>query len=393
MPGNNDNMHNDGDAHENGGAHAGGNGINSTVSLTDALKLVRRYNGRTSVEEWIRKFESDVLAFGIPFRYVIRSLDRFLSDDALNWWSSVAHSYEENDPKAPEEVFEETWQNIVVEMKEFFDPSSLQSINRKYNKALVFKCGENPQQYVTQKLAFLKEIDKNMSEKKKVKNLIRGLPLDLQLQFSSQDIETTGQFLKRLRQYSEILEENKAKQTPSSQKPSSSLKTESLQAVVSNDSKRQINANRETRTCFYCKTVGHISRDCRLKQEHLATQQTPHNRNARIPPLFPRPPNGRGGYPHHQFKNFPFGGAPNFFNPYYNFMQYPMTYLPPLMPPMQPLMPPIPPPMVRPPFNQPRQRPPLPPQRENILNITEVEQPQDTPPQVVFPEIKALPEN
>lgn len=383
MQGNNNPL--DLDNNDGGDANAGGNadnpGVIRHVNLSDALKLIRRYNGRSSVAEWIRKFEADILAFGIPFKYVVNSLDRFFTDDAQNWWSSVCHNHESNDDDANEQDYQNIWLAIAVDMKEFFDSSALQSVNRKQNKALVFKCGDDPQQYVAQKLAFLKEIDRGMTDQKKVKNLIRGLPLELQLQFSSQEIATTGQFLKRLRQYSDILEENKAKQTSSSQlqtatlsKPSSSSHAATLQAAVKNNTKKPDNPKAETRTCFICRVAGHISRDCPQKGRLPVNQQAPRP-TQNIPPLFPRPTfgrgGGRGGTPR-QHQNFV--GMPGMMNMYPPFMQYPMA-------------PYVPPPQFLPPFNPYNPAIPLyPPRNNNMLRIQEMEQGQGAaPPEVTFP--------
>lgn len=79
-----------------GGAEGGGNGHN-VGHLSDALKLVRKYNGRTKVDDWLTKFQTDLLAFSISFKYAVVSLDRFLVDDAEKWWSSVCHQYNIND--------------------------------------------------------------------------------------------------------------------------------------------------------------------------------------------------------------------------------------------------------------------------------------------------------
>jgi len=298
-------------------------------NLPEAIKLVRRYNGRTDVNQWILKFENDLLAFGISYTFAIFSLERFFVDDALNWWSSVSHRFQALDVLERDEGdYRQMWREIAQEMQTFFDHSALQAQNRKRNKQLLFKLGEDPQTYVTKKLALLTEIDREMREESRVKNLIRGLPVELQFQFSSQDITTVGQFLNRLRRYSEIAEENK-KKTPSSlnteasvRDPNSSSAPQSMQALNNRASETpRPNANFN---CYACNEPGHIARNC----PHASSQHVNNNASAftnrqrqNNAPLFPRgnfyanrnPFNlGRGYFPMNPY--FPFFQPPYFTN-------------------------------------------------------------------------------
>lgn len=40
-------------------------------NLPDALKLIRKYDGRTNVKEWILRFETDLLAFAIAISMLV----------------------------------------------------------------------------------------------------------------------------------------------------------------------------------------------------------------------------------------------------------------------------------------------------------------------------------
>lgn len=361
------------------------------LHLPKALQLIRTYDGRSNVDEWISKFTNDTLAFGIPYKYSVVCLDRFLVGDALNWWNSVSHTYDLRDLNNDEDHFINEWNSICADMKVFFNHSSVLSHNRKKNRELVFKLGDDPQTYVTSKLAVLSEIDSKMTDTKKVKNLIRGLSVELQLHFSSQDIDNPTQFLNKLRKYNEILETCKAKQTPSSShvksaEPSISSQVaiqgngHSAKAMKSNGARQApvVSTNPQAnRTCYRCGSRGHISRNCQNGNynQPAAGYQNPNMHANRFG-------FGRGYQPRQNYFN-------NYnFNPYYGYMQRGFA------PPFPPQLPPFPNFHYGGPryFSNNRQFPPA-GQRDNLLSITELEGQQNAPPAMPPVPPLALPEN
>lgn len=357
------------------------------IPLHDALRLIRKYNGRTNVTEWIGKFETDLLAFGIPFKFALSSLDRFFIEDALNWWRSVAHRFEIRDINEAEQAFVEMWVEVVADMKAFFDHTALQAVNRKQNKELTFKLGDDPQQFVTKKLALLSEIDRNMTEARKVRNLIRGLPVEMQLSLASQDVDTVSQFLQRLRRYSEIVEENKSKKhTPNLNNNSSSIPKppsstnanhhQSMHALQNNTTSRQPKQQQDTRTCFGCRQTGHISSACPLNADaalpNSGTNRNPrqvaNQNNFRGPRQSPTP----GAYYNpHIYQNR--RHAPFNWNPFGFQQQFPPAFYGPVPPPFLGFRPPNYNNYQVPPNNRGRVLPRHP--NEGMLRITEVDAP------------------
>ncbi len=257
-------------------------------NLPDALKLIRKYDGRTNVREWIVRFETDLLAFAIPYKYACLSLDRFFVDDASNWWSSVSQNFN-FDTSKDEAFFKNIWNRVVRELSSFFDHSSLKEIHKSKNKSIVFKIGDDPQQYVTQKLATLKQIDQHMAEERKLDQLLKGLPSNIQLQFSSQELVSVSLFLNRLRKYSQIL--NESQRTKNTHSQNSDRAYQNPSSTQTNTSQNALHAIQQQpvasspQTCFTCNEVGHFRRDC------------PQNRaNRYFPPRVPQYPS-RPRYP------------------------------------------------------------------------------------------------
>lgn len=288
-------------------------------NLPDALKLIRKYDGRTNINEWILRFETDLVAFSIPYKYACLSLDRFFIDDASNWWSSESHNFIFDSTK-DENFFKNTWIQVVNALKAFFDHSALKEIHKTKNKSIVFKVGDDAQQYVTQKLATLKEIDQHMAEDRKLDQLLKGLPSNIRLQFSSQELNSVSQFLNRLRKYSQILmESHKDKFNPSHSVDRAFPNPSTTHATTTSHALHAIQqpptATSFSQNCYLCNQPGHIRRDCpqnrgnrnSFPRNNNTPQRTRYPNNTQIPPLmnipaYPPRPQFQPNYNNHYYQ-------------------------------------------------------------------------------------------
>lgn len=352
---------------------------NVHFSLPDALRLIRKYNGRTDVKEWVARFETDLLAFNISTRYAVLSLDRFFTEDAANWWSSVSHKFKLKitDPDAR---FLTKWQSIVDELTQFFDHSSLLEMHKSENRKVVFKIGDDPQQYVTRKLAILKEIDENMNDRRKIDQLKKGLPENLQLHFATLEVDSISSFLNKLRNFSQVLSHNSKKEEAKEKStPYRSLVSSGSQEHIRNMQRAPTPATQQKRPCFNCQSTDHLARECPEKRPRYQGQRNPTFPQNQTRPLmsipFNRPPQR---YPQHSFQQGHANRYNSFpFNPVYNPWQFSMMpqfspFAPfPNYPPPQPAFHPL----SAPPQNAPQNR-----QGNNLLQITEVNDPQNQTP-------------
>ncbi|CAL8129133.1 unnamed protein product [Orchesella dallaii] len=271
-------------------------------SLTDMITQVRKYDGTSDPDIWVAQLESDMRYFHFDYEWISRNLDRFLVGDALKWWSSKfpifsIHYATINTPLCWQRQF----YSITRQLTTFFDQSSQQALNKVKNRKIVFKLGDDPQSYVASKLDILRLCDPVMSESRKIRQLIKGLPFELQQILSLQSITTCDEFLVKLRSLSEVFEENKAHNshnTSSNQLLTSSKSHSNVQQSQrsrSDDALCHMHANmgrgrrdnrpkgKNNRTpdgrviCDLCYTIGHVKKYCPQQRSNTPSQpnQTP----------------------------------------------------------------------------------------------------------------------
>lgn len=162
------------------------------------LKYFRKYDGKSDANQFITQLETDLVDYRIAYRWISYNLDRILEGEALDWFQAVSP-----------EIYAmfiggDLWEHIVEEFLKFFDHRSLLNTHKQANRSLLFSEKSDPQEYVTKKVKILRNINPRMTDSRKVEQLIKGLPIKLQIQFSSLSLETPHQFLEQLRKIDEL---------------------------------------------------------------------------------------------------------------------------------------------------------------------------------------------
>ena len=178
--------------------------------LHEIIAHLRKYDGHSDAREFMDKFRYDMATYGLSREWALRNFDRIVEGDALSWWSAkycrisaeLDQCQNENDVTI---VFDANEQDFYS----FFDNSAQESTYRRENKTIKFKLGDCPTKYVTEKLRVPCLIDANMSECKKIAQLIKGLPYDLRQTMVLQNVQTVQELLSKLRNLSELYDEHK----------------------------------------------------------------------------------------------------------------------------------------------------------------------------------------
>ncbi|CAL8112621.1 unnamed protein product [Orchesella dallaii] len=255
------------------------------ISLSDIISHIRKYDGIGKVEDWLGYVESDREEFGLTYSFLCRNLDRFLEGDAKRWYQSNLPEYlSAFNRNQDEDDFERTWRVIKIDFCSFFDHTSMQSHYRAKNKSLTFSWDQSPQSYVASKLEILRHCDPQMSETKKVQNLIRGLPTDLQTIFAAQSFKNPNEFVVCLRSLAEIRHQSKKEEKPSTSNSNISMKQLDHNAQKKSNPSRT--PNRSTPDgkpiCNFCGKPFHTWRSCWLRDPSLKPQGgNNQNRNSR----------------------------------------------------------------------------------------------------------------
>lgn len=169
------------------------------------IKYFRKFDGKTDVNEFIAHLTADLAEHHVTNKWISTNLDRILEGQALDFFKSRVPTYATNLVTTCNNDYDDLWKAILVEFKLFFNHDSQISTHKQANKALVYAEKSNPQEYVTSKLSILRNIDPNMTDSKIVEQLIKGLPIKLQLQFTSSQCADAHAFLEQLRKIDELL--------------------------------------------------------------------------------------------------------------------------------------------------------------------------------------------
>ena len=182
---------------------------NARVPIHEVIQQLRKYDGQSDAREFFNCFKYDITSYGLSFEWAIRNFDRVLQDNAESWWMAKWPSVETDLSSCDNaDEFEHLFSVIEREFYSFFDNSAQESTYRRRNKQITFKLGECPTRFVTEKLKVLRLIDPEVRERKKVVQIIKGLPYNLRQTMTLQSIDSVQELLVKLRNLAEIHEEH-----------------------------------------------------------------------------------------------------------------------------------------------------------------------------------------
>ena len=274
----------------------------------EVIAQLRKYDGKKDAQEFMSRFKYDVLSYGLTTEWALRNFDRLLEGDAAAWWVSKWHAVsQELDACQNQGQIGDLFRRTEQEFYEIFDHSAQESTYRQRNKALTFTLGEDPTEYVTRKLELLRHIDANMSESKKITQIIKGLQYSLRQNMVLQTINSVHELLTKLRRVSEVHEEQKSRERKLFEtKPNSyrSFSKPLYSSVVSGDNRNSghtlnevVPKNRQQAghayikgknvrspdgapVCNYCHFAGHVVKNCIELQERDKRRGVTRNFNA-----------------------------------------------------------------------------------------------------------------
>jgi len=187
--------------------------IINRVPIHEIIAQLRRYNGTTDAREFLERFKYDMRTFKLSHEWALRNLDRILEGNASAWWSSKWHAVSIDLGNCQNDAdFAALFNQTEIDFYRMFDHSAQESTFRQRNKAIRFSLGEDPTTYVTKKLEILRHLDANMTEAKKIAQIIKGLPYELRQTMVLQTINTVHELLEKLRNLSEVYEDQRGRQ-------------------------------------------------------------------------------------------------------------------------------------------------------------------------------------
>jgi len=288
----------------------------------EALSHMRKYDGKTSVNDYLKRLSADLTMMNLGSHWILTNLDRLMQGDAKAWWSSQWPAIDKL-MSQPNADFNVIWNNAKDKLTSFFDHSSQRSVYRARNSALVYMMVNDPQTYVSKKIEILSLLNSNMSEEDKVRHLREGLPQIIADKLAPLQLLTTDEFLFTLRRTVENLSKfdtSNSRQSSASSLPVPSTFMGKTQAEFpGNQTNTFINSGtycndqpvlfgNQHRTaegvviCDWCNNPGHTKNRCRNKQNgyppHYAKQTHQINTFALRNNPYPRPQGyAQGGPP------------------------------------------------------------------------------------------------
>lgn len=251
------------------------------VSLSEAISQIRKFSGTTDVNNYLQRLECNLEELNLDKRWILANFDRILEGSARSWWESKQGNVMEL-LEDPDTDFDNEWLALKDEMLNFFSSAAQIQDARTKNRALKFLPGGDVQKYIAEKIRLLHIMDPKAKDDKKVEQLIRGLPVDLQEPMTLIQCQNAAEFQNRLTAVM-MIRSSRHQEPGVAQKHFTNLPKDKLN--FSNYSspphgKSGQQGQSKAVTCFYCNKVGHLKKDCRKLAYNLTNKgQQPQNNN------------------------------------------------------------------------------------------------------------------
>jgi hypothetical protein len=226
-------------------------------SFTEILALSTRFDGTSHSQTFISDFERTRVLYEKDEKWAILAFSKFLDGDATNWWIASRKTYDADivAKKEPEGIWERIKEDFVLAFPECDTVKRAKSKCRERS----LRPDETASTYVRNKLALM-ELWKPHDEKKKLKELMRGLPERLRLSMSvanHSSVELFRSALDNALQVCDVPHPPVPPTWPQSRRPQSS--SPAGEAV-----KKPLPKTEDgTPVCLYCQRPGHFKRSCR----------------------------------------------------------------------------------------------------------------------------------
>ena len=241
----------------------------AAVPMYLKIQTLRRYDGTTPVESWLRDFAVDLDLNALDTKWAIQNLDRVLLRDARSWWVSRKNHYTGLVTNANKD---KQWTALTEELKSIFGGRAIRAQAKIRNKAIRYTLGDDPQRYVMQKLEVFASIDPSMGNEKKLEYLIAGLPTEL-ISLMSLSIDcstaTPSTFLDRLRVHAQHTQRGVARDLDDKTRtaiPTAPVHLKQEPTSMQNQPAQQ-RRTQKPQGCSYCHKRGHQAPECYKKAD------------------------------------------------------------------------------------------------------------------------------